>query len=399
MPQQAATIINLEEGFGIIKEMSSQGLEWGEDYRVYGRLALKAVMEEKMAASIDRYLFDVGRRLAEPDRKNGYYERHLLTELGDIELKVPRTRRYSALSVVRAYERRAGHIERMILACFVLGLSTRKIGEALLPILGERVSPSLVSRIGKRLDHVVEAFHRRQLKSTYRALLLDGVVLSRKTGAGAVKRPVLVALGLREDGKKEVIDFRLALGESEKAWETFLTDLYKRGLTEDSFEVLAVDGGKGCLAAIETVFPNKPVQRCWAHKNRNILDKVKKADQQQVKEDLHKIMYAKNLVKARSAARKFADRWKAQYPKAVKCLRDDLDHLLTVFTVFKDPKWRKAARTTNAIERRFREVKRRTRPMGVFSDRASMERILFSVFTYENKQQGINTPFLMTQNS
>jgi transposase-like protein len=97
MPQQAATIINLEEGFGIIKEMNSQGFEFGEDYRAYGRKALKAVMEEKMATSIDRYLFDVGRRLPEPDRKNGYYERHLLTELGDIELKVPRTRRYSAL--------------------------------------------------------------------------------------------------------------------------------------------------------------------------------------------------------------------------------------------------------------------------------------------------------------
>ena len=399
MPQQAATILNLEEGFRIIKEMDGQGHEWSEDYRFYGREALKAVMEERMATNIDHYLSDVGRRVSEPDRRNGYYERHLLTELGDIELRVPRTRRYSALTVVKSYERRPGHIERMILACFVLGLSTRKIAEALLPVLGERISPSLVSRIGKRLDHVVRAFHRRQLKSFYRVLLLDGVVLSRKTGAGAVKRPVLVALGIREDGKKEVIDFRLALGESEKAWETFLTDLYKRGLTEDSFEMLAVDGGKGCLAAIENVFPDKPLQRCWAHKNRNVLDKLKKADQQEAKEYLHKIMCAKTLVKARSAARKFADRWNSQYPKAVKCLRDDLDQLLTVFTVFKDPKWRKPARTTNAIERRFREVRRRTRPMGVFSDRASMERILFSVFIYENKQQGINTPFLMTQNS
>ena len=300
MPQRAAMVINLEEGFGIIKEMHSQGFDFGEDYRVYGRQALKVVMEEKMATSIDRYLFDVGRRLPEPDRRNGYYERHLLTELGDIELRVPRTRLYSALSVVRAFERRPDHLDRSVLACFVLGLSTRKIGEALLPILGERISPATVSRIGKRLDHVVQAFHSRPIKTLYRALLLDGVVLSRKTGAGAVKRPVLVALGIRKDGKKEVIDFRLALGESEKAWETFLTDLYKRGLTEECFEMLAVDGGKGCLAAIETVFPNKPVQRCWAHKIRNVLDKVKKAEQQEVKEDLHKIMYAKNVTKARS---------------------------------------------------------------------------------------------------
>lgn len=399
MSQQAATILNLEEGFGIIKEMKGQGYEWGEDYRVYGRQALKAVMEERMVTNIDRYLADVGRRLPVPDRRNGYYERHLLTELGDIELRVPRTRQYSALTVVKAYDRRPGHIDRMILACFVLGLSTRKMAEALLPVLGERVSPSLVSRIGKRLDHVVSAFHCRSLKSSYRVLMLDGVVLSRKTGAGAIKRPVLVALGIRADGKKEVIDFRLALGESEKAWETFLTDLYRRGLTEDCFEMLAVDGGKGCLAAIETVYSNKPLQRCWAHKNRNILNKVKKADHKSVKEGLHKIMYAKTMVKARSAARRFADKWEAQYPDAVKCLRKDLDHLLTVFTVFKEKKWRKMARTTNAIERRFREIRRRTRPMGVFSDKTSMDRILFAVFTYENKQQGINTPFLVTQNS
>ena len=399
MPQRAATITSVDEAYGIIKEMNDQGYEWGEDYRVYGREALKAVMEERMETNIDRYLNDVGRRFPVRDRRNGSYTRHLLTESGDIELRVPRTRQYSAQTIVRAYQRRPRHIERMILACFVLGLSTRKMAEALLPILGERVSPSLVSRIGKRLDHVVQAFHRRPLRSSYRVLLLDGVVLSRKTGAGALRRPVLVALGIRADGKKEIIDFRLAPGESAGAWETFLTDLYRRGLTEDCFDMVAVDGGTGLLSAVDTVFPNKPLQRCWAHKNRNILDKVKKADHKEVKTDLHSIMYADNRVQARRAARHFADHWESKYPKAVKCLRDDLDQLLTVFTVFQDPQWRTAARTTNAIERRFREVKRRTRPMGVFSDRTSMERILFAVFSYENKQQGINTPFLLTQNS
>ena len=84
--------------------------------------------------------------------------------------------------------------------------------------------------------------------------------------------------------------------------------------------------------------------------------------------------------------------------KAVRCLKVDLDDLLTFFT-FKDPSWWKAIRTTNAIERRFREVRRRTRPMGVFSDRTSIDRILYAVFSYENRQQKISTPFLVTQNS
>ncbi len=98
------------------------------------------------------------------------------------------------------------------------------------------------------------------------------------------------------------------------------------------------------------------------------------------------------------AARRFAERWQAIYPRAVACLRNDLDELLTCFR-YNTLKQRKAVRTTNAIERRFLEVRRRTRPMGVFQDRTSMDRILFAVFIYENQNQGVSTPFLLTHNS
>ena len=101
----------------------------------------------------------------------------------------------------------------MILACFVLGLSTRRVATALLPVLGRQVSASTVSEVAKSLDAAAAAFHRRPLKDIYKVLMLDGVVLSRKTGAGALKRPALVALGIRPDGKKEVLDWRLAGSE------------------------------------------------------------------------------------------------------------------------------------------------------------------------------------------
>ena len=144
-----------------------------------------------------------------------------------------------------------------------------------------------MSRIAKTLNGAVAAFHRRPLKDVYKVLMLDGVVLSRKTGAGALKRPVLVALGLRPDGKKEIIDYRLASAESAAQWELFLTDLYRRGLEGNNLEMICSDGGQGLLAALPTVYPNIPVQRCWAHKVRNILDKVRKPDQAAVKQDLH----------------------------------------------------------------------------------------------------------------
>ena len=117
-----------------------------------------------------------------------------------------------------------------------------------------------------------------------------------------------------------------------------------------------------------------------------------------MKDCLHRVMEAKHVVEARQAAKRFVEQWNRLYPRTVRCLRDDLEELLTFFS-FKDRSWRKKIRTTNAIERRFREVRRRTRPMEVFSDRTSVERILFAVFSYENKQQGIATPFLVTQNS
>jgi putative transposase len=121
---------------------------------------------------------------------------------------------------------------------------------------------------------------------------------------------------------------------------------------------------------------------------RNILDKVRKADHEAVKKGLRKIYGAENLRAARTAAGRWIKLWEETYPAAVKCLRDDLEDLLTCFA-FADPSFRKKIRTTNAIERIFREVRRRTRPMGVFENRTSMERILYAVFLYENIRYGV----------
>ena len=395
MSQRAATITSLPMAFEIVKAMQADGLDWGEGYRPLGRQALEEIIEDQMAAAVDRHLDQLTADDA-ADRRNGYYRRHLLTELGDIELNVPRTRRYSPVEVIRAYARRTREIDRVILAGFVLGLSTRKVGEALLALLGRSVSAATVSRVAKTLDAAVAAFHRRPLQNRYQALMLDGVVLARKTGAGALRRPVLVALGLRHDGKKEIIDFRLAASESTAEWEQFLADLYRRGLSGEKLDMICVDGGSGLLAAVPNVFHGIPVQRCWAHKIRNVLNKVKKADQPAVKRALHKIMNAANAPAARAAARRFADRFANRYPAAVACLRNDLDELLTCFR-YKTEAERRAVRTTNAVERRFREVRRRTRPMGTFQDKTSMDRILFAVFTHENNSQGVSTPFLLTQ--
>jgi len=386
---------SVAKAMDMVKEMNGAADdEWTGDYKSYGKDAIARLLNDRMKESITTYLA----RKDINDRRNGSYVRHLLTGLGDVILSVPRTRTFSPVHIIRAYVRRVQDIDRLILSCFVLGLSTRKVGTSLLSILGEKVSATTVSRVTKTLDSAVMAFHRRRLTTAYRALIFDGVVLSRKTGAGSLKRPVLVALGIRHDGKKEVIDFHLAPSESAACWESFLTNLCRRGLTGENTEIIAVDGGKGLISAVRSVYPLIPLQRCWAHKMRNIMDKIRRVDQERVKRGLVKIYTAKNYQQARSYARQWTNRWKDVYPRAVKCLRDDLDELLTCFA-FSDPSFREKVRTTNAIERVFREVKRRTRPMGVFCDRTSMDRILYAVFIYENTKEGTCPVFGMTQNT
>ena len=198
MPQ-TATIKSLPEAFEVVKAMQTDGLDWGEGYRP--RRALAEMDDGRGCRSVAR----------QPRRRRR--ARSPQSAERAIELKVPRTRRYCPVSVIRSYARRALEIDRAILTGFVL--STRKVGETLLSLLGRPVAPTTVSRVAKTLDAAVQAFHRRPL--SYKALM--GVVLSRKTGAGALKRPVLVVLSLRPDGRKEIVDYRLARAESAAEWE------------------------------------------------------------------------------------------------------------------------------------------------------------------------------------
>ena len=394
--QQAMVIKTLPEALKLIKEMNLRSRdEWAGDYRDAARETVANVLKDQMEERLARHLswaFSKGI----PDRRNGNYIRHVLTELGNVVLAVPRTRMFSPKGIIAAYARRIQEIDHLILACFLLGLSTRKVGIALAPLLGERISPQTVSRVAQTLDEAVKAFHARRLTTRFRALILDGIVVKRKTGAGTLTRPVLVALGIRHDGKKEVIDFRLAKSESGAEWKVFLTDLFTRGVT--GFEVICADGGQGLISILPEVYPYIPLQRCWAHKVRNILDKVPRKKQHSVQRGLKKIYTAENLIEAQTSARRWTHSWIDKFPHAVKCLQNDLEDLLTCFQ-FTDKDFRKAIRTTNAIERRFREVRRRTRPMGVFSNRTSIERILYAVFMYENMNLGACPVFVLTQNS
>jgi len=268
--------------------------------------------------------------------------------------------------------------------------------------LGERVSATTVSEVAKSLDEAVRGYHERQLEDGYRFLFFDGVVLKQRGAAKVQKRIILSVYGETWEGKREMIDFLLASSESQNAWEGFLRDLYERGLEGKRCEMITTDGGQGLRNALEVVYPRIARQHCWAHKMRNVLDKVKRADQGKVKKALNRISHAKNRQAATKAYWSFCQKYRKSYPGAVKSLESEIDDLLSFYQVKLSPTerqgldvqglkkaqkalWRKI-RTTNLIERAFREVKRRTRPMGVFGNKNSMERILYAVFFHLNSK-------------
>lgn len=167
----------------------------------------------------------------------------------------------------------------MIREMFLSGVSTRRVGEIMNTVRGEKVSPQTVSRVLRSLDREVQLFWRRPLADIYQYLFLDGISLKVKGAVGRQKRQVLCAYGIRQDGKREVISFRQGPDESEAKWEAFLRDLYDRGLVGQKVRLITTDGCPGLHRALDTVYPYVSRQRCWAHKLRNVANRLKRADQ------------------------------------------------------------------------------------------------------------------------
>lgn len=367
-----------------IKEIN--GFEWEGDFKPMARQALKELLENRLDQEMADYL-GVSRYEHAADRhdyRNGYYVRHLLTEMGDLELLVPRSRKGKFPSkLFERYARRCRSVDKVLLACFCLGLSTRKAASVLVPVLGEKVSACTISRIARDLDQEVSRYHSRALEDKYQYLFFDGVVLKSKGAVKVQKKILLCAFGITVQGRHEMIDFYPAASESGACWEAFLRDLYKRGLQGSPCELIATDGGTGLHQALQIVYPKTLLQRCWAHKTRNVLDKVKKIDQPAVKRALNRISHAANRREATQAYWRLSARWRKAYPRAVACLKKDFDQLLSFFQI-KNSELYSRLRTTNLIERAFREVRRRTRPMGVMANAQSLQRIVFAVFHHLN---------------
>src|SRR5579883_3204104 len=254
-----------------------------------------------------------------------------------------------------------------------------------------------VSKLSRHLDRLVKAFQQAPLKDEWAYLFLDGVSLRVRRPGGRKRVQMLVAYGVRADGTRQLLAFQRSQGESQAAWEGFLNNLYGRGLSGKNLLLIVTDGCPGLAAALQTVYPQVKHQRCWVHKMRNLLERVRQRDYDAVKADAQAIYRAESRREAERAFRRFRARWQNAYPTMVKQLERDLPELLTFFD-FPRPLWRKL-RTTNVIERCFVEVRRRTRPMVCFVNVASVDRIIYAIFNgYNEKHEWRNrTLRLFTQ--
>jgi putative transposase len=324
------------------------------------------------------------RTLERLDYRAGYRRRSLITPKGTYWLQVPKARSMPLrFSVFDRYRRLWKRVDRLLRDIFLAGCSTRRTGEVLEALLGTGVSAQTVSRAVKELTPLVDRFHERSLEDRYPVLLLDGVTQSIRTVTGKAKKKVsLVAYGITYSGHRELIDFRVTPSESEAAWYGFLNNLYHRGLEGENVKLIVSDGGGGLVKALEFLHPDVDHQRCWTHKLRNVADKVKKSDQKRVVAGTRRIYLAPNRTAATRAFKRWWDRWIHVYPKAVRCMEKDLETLLTFFDY--PLEIRKNLRNTNLIERSFKEVRRRTRPIGCFNNVQSYERIIYAIIVYLN---------------
>ena len=266
-----------------------------------------------------------------------------------------------------------------ILAAYLAGANTRRIRKALEPLLGsEHLSKSAVSRVAARLKEQFAQWSERDLSDErYAIVLLDGMHLKVRMARRVISVPVLVVLGVAEDGTKRLSGLELALSEAGEHWSRLVGDLARRGLP--SPVLVITDGHRGLAKAVE-VWPQASVQRCTQHKWRNLEKCCPAHARRELKRDYDGIIYATDGLAAREAYTAFVKKWTSLCPPAVKSLEEAGAKLLT-FYAFPKAMWR-ALRTTNSIENLNREFRRRTKTQASFSTEEAALTLLYGLVAF-----------------
>jgi putative transposase len=319
---------------------------------------------------------------------------------GSMELQAPRVNdrrpehRFTS-QILPPYMRRSPRLNEALPVLYLRGLSTGDFEEAIPVLLGADAagfSPATITRLSRVWQDEYKGWRKRPLTGKeYVYVWADGVYFNIRLGEDK-QLACLVLVGVLPDGSKEVIALEDGYRESTESWLSLLRDLEQRGMPAP--KVATGDGALGFWAALRQVYAGTEEQRCWVHKNANVLDKLPKRVQPRAKDRLHEIMYAPNRQSALEDIESFCQEFEAKYPKAVACLTKDQDELLTFFE-FPAEHWIHL-RTTNPIESSFSTVKARTKKTkGAGSRKAGLAMAFKLLLAAQKRWRKITAPHLV----
>lgn len=296
----------------------------------------------------------------------GHYDRSLATTSGEVTLRMPKLKgmRFTT-AIIERYRRRETSVEEAMIEMYLAGVSTRRIEDVSEILWGSSVSAATVSNLNEKAFAAVEEWRNRPLVRAYPYVYVDGIYLKRSWGGSYENVAVMVAIGVNDDGYREVIGAAEGFTESAECWREFLSWLKSRGLR--GVRMFTGDKAAGMVGSIAEVFPNAAYQRCTVHFYRNALAKVPKSKRPKAAAMLKAIHAMESREASEAKALEVADELDSMRLKeAAKVVRDGYAETLT-YTRFPREHWRRI-RTNNAIERLNREIRRRTRVVGTFPD-------------------------------
>jgi putative transposase len=332
------------------------------------RQGVKAVLEEEMTQHLQ-----AGYRELTPTRRgerNGYYKRNLVTPAGKIErLEVPRDREGEFVTeLFERYKRMTGDVEEAILEMYLSGISVRKIAGVTEALSRVKVGKDAVSRIARRLEEQQREWRDRSVEEKgYPYLYLDATYLKVRWASRVTTMALLVCVGVDEGGFREVLAVEVAGSEKGAAYASMLRGLVDRGLS--GVRLVVSDDHEGIKAAVSGELPGAGWQRCVVHFERNVLSHVPASEMSEVADDLKAVFKVRREKTARTLAEEFVEYYGKRFPKAVSVFEAGIEEALAYLS-FPGSHHAKL-RTTNMLERLFKEVKRRTRVVGVFPNETS----------------------------
>jgi len=307
--------------------------------------------------------------------RNGYRQRDWDTRLGTLQLQIPKLRQGSYFPSFLERRRMSEEaLAAVIQEAYVHGVSTRKVDDLVRSMGLAGVDKSTVSRICSRLDEEVQQFKERPISQPVRYMWLDATYVKVREHSSVILMALVLAVGVREDGYREVLGWEIGHTEEEAFWTEFLRKLVRRGLR--GVRIVTSDAHEGLKKAISQVLTGAAWQRCRVHFMRNILAKVPKSAQQEVAAAVRTVFAQPDLAAAREQLRQVAARL-AGYPKAAALLVEAEDEILA-HMAFPEAH-RRRIHSTNPLERLNAELKRRSKVVGVFPNANAVERLLGAV--------------------